>query len=298
MQATVESWQPDLILRETAEFASYLVAERIGIPHAQVACSVASVEDSYLPLVDEPLRELGSARGVAGLAAAARLTLLPPSFDDGRESDPRPTHRFRYPARSIESSPELPRDWWPDSRAPLVYMTFGSVAASVGFFPDVYRRVLNALAGLPARVLLTLGDAGDPGLLEPLPPNVHVERWWPQNQIMPHTAAMLTRGGFGTTLLGLIAGVPMVVVPLFAADQFAHARRVQAVGAGISLDEGTAAQSRVRQAVELVLSDGAYRTAAGRVADEIAHLPDPSECVTILEGLINDGRRATTDRDS
>jgi UDP:flavonoid glycosyltransferase YjiC (YdhE family) len=41
---------------------------------------------------------------------------------------------------------------------------------------------------------------------------------------MPHARAMIGHGGFGTTMTGLANGVPMVVVPLFAMDQFFNAR--------------------------------------------------------------------------
>jgi UDP:flavonoid glycosyltransferase YjiC (YdhE family) len=287
MQAAADAWRPDVIVRETTEFASYLVAELNNIPHAQVAISVASMEDVWLPVVDEPLRELGSTRGLAGLLAAPRLSLVPATFeDDDAEHAARPTHRFRYPAPpSSKAAP--PPAWWPflEPETPLVYMTFGSVAASAGFFPDVYRAMIDALADMPARVLLTVGNAADPERLGPLPPSIHVERWWPQEQVMPHVAAMLAHGGFGTTLLSLSAGVPMVVIPLFADDQYANARRVQAVGAGVALDDGPAAASRVRSALEDVLYNGAYRVAARRVADEIASLPHPSESLAVLEAL-------------
>jgi MGT family glycosyltransferase len=167
----------------------------------------------------------------------------------------------------------------------LVYVTFGSVAGGMGFFPDFYQGVVTAIAKLPVRVLLTVGDAGDPALLGPLPENVHVERWWPQQQVMPYTAAIVTHGGFGTTMLGLSSGLPMVCIPLFALDQYYNARRVQAIGAGIALEDGPGAISRVRGALESVLNDDSYRAAAGGVATEIAHLPDASRSVAVLEEL-------------
>lgn len=56
VQAVADRWRPDLILRESAEFASYLVAERTGTPHVQVSISVASIEERTRALVDGPLR--------------------------------------------------------------------------------------------------------------------------------------------------------------------------------------------------------------------------------------------------
>ncbi|MBV9325561.1 MAG: glycosyltransferase family 1 protein [Chloroflexi bacterium] len=287
MQAVVEEWRPDVILRETAEFASYVVAARAGIPHVDVAMSLASVEAFMHAQVDEALSALGSPSGVAGLAAAPRLTLVPASLEDPSERASRPSYRFGDAQRSA-SPARLPPTWYPEPEAPLVYVTFGSVAARLGFFPDFYRAIATALADVPVRILLTLGEAGNPQLLGPLPSNVHVETWWPQEQVMPHATAMVTHGGFTTSLLGLSSGLPMVVVPLFAVDQYTNARRIQAVGAGISIDDSLTAPARVRSALERVFNDATYRAAARRVADEMAHLPHPRECVHVFEALVND----------
>jgi MGT family glycosyltransferase len=168
-----------------------------------------------------------------------------------------------------------------------VYVTLGSVAASIGFFPEFYRALLATLADLPIRILLTLGESGDPELLQPIPQNCHVERWWPQEHVMPHANAMITHGGFATTMVGLSRGLPMILVPLFALDQYAMARRVQAVGAGVALQNGPAELARLRSALEQLLTDDAYGKAARRVADEMAQLPTLSATVALLEGFAN-----------
>ena len=102
------------------------------------------------------------------------------------------------------------------------------------FFPGVYRGAIDALAGLPVRLLVTVGRDRDPAELGPVPANVRVERWVPQADLMPHVAAMVCHGGSGTVTMGLAGGVPMAVVPLFA-DQPWNAERVDALGAGIAL---------------------------------------------------------------
>ena len=126
-----------------------------------------------------------------------------------------------------------------DGHGPLVYVSSGSLAAGVPRFRGLSADVVAALADVPARVLLTVGEAGDREALEPLPPHVHVERWWPQRDVMPQASAMAGHGGFGTTMEGLASGVPMVVVPLFASDQILNAVRVQETGAGIALEAPT-----------------------------------------------------------
>jgi UDP:flavonoid glycosyltransferase YjiC (YdhE family) len=117
------------------------------------------------------------------LSASPYLTLAPASFESPGEPVPARTLRFHDappPLRAVRSA----------SEAPLVYMSFGSVAATIGFFPSLYRTVIDALAELPIRLLVTVGEAADPAELGPLPANARVERWIPQSQVF-------TRGGAG-----------------------------------------------------------------------------------------------------
>src|SRR5215218_9477187 len=130
-----------------------------------------------------------------------------------------------------------------------------------------FANVLEAAAQLPARVLLTVGREADIDALGSPPSNLHVEPWVPQADVLGHASAVVGHGGSGTTLGALGAGLPLVVVPLFA-DQPQNAVRVAAVGAGvISPLDG------IRAATERVLANGAYREAAQRVAAEMQTLP-------------------------
>lgn len=281
MRAVVARWRPDVILREPAELASYVVAVETGTRHLQVAIGLGSLEELFLPLLEEPLREHGCDIGADGLVPVPRLTTVPERLDTPRRGDPAATHRFRGNDTDAESG-ALPR-WWSGDHDPLVYVTFGSVTGGMPHFQRVYATAVAALADVPARVLLTVGEAGDPEALGPLPPTVHVERWWPQREVMPHAAAMVGHGGFGTTMDGLAAGVPMVVVPLFSSDQFLNAARVQEVGAGVALD-GADALASLGDAVRRVLDDPSYRLGARGVAADIAALPPVSSCVAVVEG--------------
>jgi UDP:flavonoid glycosyltransferase YjiC (YdhE family) len=131
----------------------------------------------------------------------------------------------------------------------------------------------------------------DPAAWSTLPPNVHVERWVPQQDVLADAAAMVCHGGTGTVLGGPEAAVPMVVVPQFA-DQPDNADRVAAVGAGIVVGGGEAAPAtagEVRAAVNGVLTEPSYREAAGAIAGEIAALPPVDEAVGFLARLTPSG---------
>jgi UDP:flavonoid glycosyltransferase YjiC (YdhE family) len=290
--AIVESWQPDLVVRESYELAGAIAAELYRIPHALVTLGLASTEDWVRGLAAGPVaelrRELGLPADRAGerLRQAPRLSLLPAAFDDG------PAHRFGDVDR-LAAAP-LP-DWWANADDPLVYLTLGSVAGSLRLFPDLYRAAIDALSPLPVRMLLTLGTDADPDHLGPLPANVHAEPWLPQEAILPHAAAVVCHGGFGTTLGALAHGVPLMAMPLFAGDQWRNARRVADIGAGIALANGPRRVfelpgpeliAALPDAVARMLDEPGYGAAALRMADAIAELDPIDAAVDLLAGAM------------
>ncbi len=266
LEAAIEDWQPDLVVRELNEYASAIAAERHGVAHVRVAISLALVEEGALAIAAPALDDVQP--GISGaIARSPYLTCFPESLDRA----PFPVRRFRDPAADVEPQP-LPA-WWSNEERPLVYLTFGSVAAAFPVAADGYRKAIDGIADLPIRVLLTSGRELDLG---PLPENVHVERWVPQQDVLAHAAAVICHGGSGTVIGALAAGRPQVVVPLFA-DQPHNAVRVAAVGAGVVSTLDT-----LRGAVERVLADDRYRLEAERIAEEMRRLPP-------VDGFLMDG---------
>jgi UDP:flavonoid glycosyltransferase YjiC (YdhE family) len=289
---TCRDWRPDVVLRDPCEFASAIVADRYGIDSAQVAISRADVELGSLRLA-APVLEPYSDGIVERIVATPYLSRFPASTDPS----PYPITR-RYRDVLAVPAAALP-DWWPSDDRPLVYVTFGSVAGSVAGGVSIgvsigvlaCRAVLDAVADLPVRVLLTVGRAVDPAELGDIPANVHVEAWVPQSDVLACAAAVVCHGGSGTTFGTLAAGVPLVVVPLFA-DQPGNARCVAAAGAGVVVEPapGAAATDRIgrehapqiRAAVQAVLADPSYSRAAQRVADEMRDTPSVDELLSEL----------------
>jgi hypothetical protein len=295
LRTLVEQWRPDFVVREPAEFASSVVAHEQDIPQVMVNAGLDRMLDLFVEIISDRWVSLG---GEGSLLASTRWSLLPESFDAPSRLGTGPLHRFRA-ARSASTPPQLP-DWWHGRSDPLVYVTFGSVAAGIGLFPYFYASVLDALAGLPARVLMTVGRAGDSEALGTVPPNAHVERWWPQEEVLPHAALVVGHGGFGTTLGALAAGVPQVNVPLFAIDQFENATRAAEIGlgavvpnradlietAGAMTAPNPALLRELRTAVNQALNDQSIALRARRVAGDMADLPPCVECSAVVEEML------------
>jgi UDP:flavonoid glycosyltransferase YjiC (YdhE family) len=112
---------------------------------------------------------------------------------------------------------------------------------------------------------------------------VHVEEWVEQADVLREASAVVCHGGSGTVLGCLGAGVPMVLVAMFA-DQPANAGRVVDAGAGLLLTQpaGSAndrayldkdAVRELRIALHRVLTQDKFRDAARRIAHQAT--PDP-----------------------
>ena len=259
LEHAIEEWKPDLVLRESAEFASAIAAERQAVPHVRVSVGVALVEEASIAIAAPALeeRQPGIARRIAD---SPYLSYFPAGVDPS----PFQLARYRHPA--TEATPEPLPDRWPGDERPLVYVSFGSVAATFPPAAQVYGAALAAAAELPARVLLTLG--GNELELGNVPSNVHVETWVSEPDVLAGASAAVGHGGTGTTLSALAAGCPLVVVPLFG-DQPFNAVRVAVSGAGVA-----SSVDQIGERIRLVLDEGRYRETARAMADAMrAHPP-------------------------
>jgi UDP:flavonoid glycosyltransferase YjiC (YdhE family) len=281
MVAAIERWQPDVMLYDISDFAAGLAAEAKELPTVSVSITQAMHMQKLARPIAEALDEVRAEIGLEPdprlerLAATPSFSLIPKALEYPETEGVDRILRFREEHHEPRPLP----DWWHNDEWPLVYLTFGSVVPTMEPFLGVYRAAIDALSVLPVRVLVTIGRDRDPAELGPVAPNVHVARWIPQADVLPHAAAIVHHGGSGTVTGALTAGVPAVVVP-FIADQTHNARRVAELGAGIEL----AAEDIVRlpDAVRALLADASYREAAERVAGEIRGLPTVETATAIL----------------
>jgi UDP:flavonoid glycosyltransferase YjiC (YdhE family) len=280
MESVFDEWRPDLVLRDPCEYASAVVAAGRDVPHAQVAISVAEGEAASIAVAAPALE--GHRPGLADrLRASPYLTRMPASLDPSPFPDTVRFREGRNPRRAV------PPAWWVEAEPPRVYISFGTVLGHMTMAGAVYRTVVAAAADLPGTVLLTLGRTFDPAGLGPVPPHVRVERWVDQAAVVNEADAVVCHGGSGTAFGALAAGVPLVMMPLFA-DQRTNAARIAAAGAGIAVappdtgfdrDGNRPVPVQLDAAVETVLAAPTYRAAARRLAIEMASLPTADEAL-------------------
>lgn len=249
--------------------------------HAEIRKAVVGLFDSGLPSHNATRAALGLAPldHLLDQFQAATVELLATSraFDFAAESLPA---NVRYVGPQI-GDPHWARPWvspWPasDSR-PLIAVGFSTTFQN---HAGVLQNVIDALAALPVRVLVTLGGSIKPQDLRPSENSVLVESA-PHSAVMSDAAAVVTHGGHGTVMRALLSRVPMLVIP-HGRDQNDNAVRVTERGAGLSL-RPSASVDEIRQACQRLLSEPSFRAAAKQLGDRVAAERDGSTVVEELE---------------
>jgi len=241
------------------------------------------------PAQRSALRDLNEARrhlGLAEVAAASDqlarvgrvLVLTTEAFDPPPAVLPA---NVRYVGPQLDDpwrSEQLDLPLSVEDGEPLVVVSFSSRYAAA----QVVQRVLEAVAPLPARVLLTLGPALSAEDLR-LPANAVARRFVPHPAVLPRARLVITHAGLGTVMTALAHGVPLVCIPL-KNDQFENAARVVAAGAGRTLSWHAPRRS-LRRAILQVLNEPRLTDGARRMAKSIA-AKGTARAVDELEALL------------
>lgn len=149
-----------------------------------------------------------------------------------------------------------------------------------------WQRMLDAVEGLPAKVIATVGPATDLERLR-IPDGVDVHRWLPHGEVLPRTSLVVSHGGHSTAMAALAHDVPLLVLPLDpSGDQRLVGRRVAEAGAGRVVGRRSG-PSRLRPAIEDLLADGPHREAAAGLGARIRELDGRTRGADVLESLVS-----------
>jgi UDP:flavonoid glycosyltransferase YjiC (YdhE family) len=290
-------FRPDAVVREPTDLAPIIASEVVG------AVNVIYGLARFIPPASWSI--LGADRTITDLRAAYHLpadpglecmyrdlylAVLTPGLE-GRAPLPVPAVQpVRYV--SWDGNPrrrrKLLRDG--DSRAsaagelhrPTVLMTLGTVYNT---YTDLFERFLEAVADQDYDVICTLGDGADPAVTDSAPANVRFVRYQPHSTLLPRCGALLCHAGFNTTLGALVAGVPVVCVPL-GSDQEHNARQCAARGFGLFLRDAEATPERIRAAVQRVLDEPSFTVKTAGFRDRMQRRPGLPAAVRRVERLV------------
>ncbi|HSV39470.1 MAG TPA: nucleotide disphospho-sugar-binding domain-containing protein [Nocardioidaceae bacterium] len=251
---------------------------------------------TYVPLehlFDHYLREywvrgpwggVAEARGYSPLVAldAAPLTLVATLAQlDPAAKGPTPENLvFTGPVLSASAPREL------SSLEPNIL-----VSLSTYNFPgqtESMQQILEAVDGLPAKVVVTTGPVIDGAALR-VPANAELHGYVDHDLLMPEATLVIGHGGHATSMRALAHDLPLLVMPQHPMlDQTMVGSAVQEAGAGRLLAQETTADE-IRPVIEELLAVGPHRAAAARLGELIRSAHGAATAADELLGVVKNG---------
>lgn len=203
-----------------------------------------------------------------------------------------PPANFRFVGPLHPPSGETIPEWWdPIAEPPII----GIHAASPTTVADLVVPLVRAYGDTATTVIVAGADRTTTGvaLAGAIPPNVHFEDRLPWSRMLPQRSVVVSDGDYLHTQHALRRGIPIVVGGTLETEA-ETAARVAWSGVGIDLRTSRPAPAVLRTAVERVRTDDSYRTAAARIAVQIAATDAEATICTLVETAI--AQRPTEDR--
>jgi MGT family glycosyltransferase len=261
--AEVERDAPDVLLVDSMLMMAAAAAESTGLPTATLWHTVyGAIMDSPLRMSGPVLEPLNAQREKLGLTrvadqrasaegADAIIAFTYEAFDTVLQDPPRHLYYVGPLACVQQQLPRYSLPWPQDDLRPLVLVSYST---SFQDQMETLQRIADAVADLPARVLLTLGNAISADELR-LPNNVVAERFVPHAVVLAYASLVVTHAGHGTVMAAISAGVPMVCTPM-GRDQYVVSGCVERLGLGL-VASMTASPEELRRTIAAALEDDA-----------------------------------------
>ena len=169
--------------------------------------------------------------------------------------------------------------WSLSDTRPLVLVSLSTLRQGQG---PVLSRIVDAVAELPIRALVTLG----PSLRRddfPSPEDVRFQDFVPHSAVMPHCTAIVSQCGLGTLSKALMNDLPVVCIPLVG-DQPDNAARIVAKGAGVRLSPQAPVEA-IRSAISQVVTDDRYRAGARNLGELLRARNGAEEAANEIESM-------------
>lgn len=315
--AEASMWGPPLVMRETHGIRVALLSpliyavipgpdipplgSRVGVPRTRRTRARAQVVGAIGGLlarggrrridqirVNHGLQPLdGSINEVLGRLPLYVVASIP-ELDLDRHDLP-PGVRYVGPLLWHPPDPPGTAEWLDTLPAdrPWVHVTEGT---SHYQDPFLLHAAADGLAGANCEAILTTGRRRA-GSISAQAPNVHVRDWLAHDTLLPRCSALVTTGGAGTTMAGLRAGLPLVLVPT-SWDKPDIALRMVEAGVALRLPPRRCTPQALRAAVDEVLRDPRYRRNAHRIAEKLAAAPGAAGAADHIEALASEARGA------
>ncbi|MEV4410822.1 glycosyltransferase [Catellatospora sp. NPDC049609] len=268
----------DVMVLDCMLLGPFLAARELGVPHVALMHTVygylgGAFSTGAVGLVGR-VRGLSPARlwGGSDLSVLAGLAAL------DEAASPPPRLRYTGPVWPVGAPPPVPHA----APEPKILVSLSSIF--YGGQTGVLQSIMDAVADLPVRVVLTTGNATAPRDVR-APANVEVHGFVPHADILPTVSLVVGHAGHSTTMLALAHDLPLVLIPMTPmGDQPDVARAVAAQGAAEVLKK-SASVAQIRAAIVRMLADGPHRVAAAGLGARIRAADGADTAADLIEQL-------------
>lgn len=289
-----KSFQPDVVYTDSVCFWGKLNAWKHHVPMVVSTSTFAfnQMSSEYmknspkemadmifgLPRVSRELKKLEP----YGYRVKGVLSLI--QSDNDTDSIVYTSRRFQPYAESFSDhyafvGPSVFSNVLPEKKKdrPLIYISMGTV---INNRIDFYSKCIDALKNLNVDVIISCGNAIDREELGALPDNIQVYPYVDQLDILAKADAFITHCGMNSVSESLYMAAPMVLYPQ-TSEQYAVARRVAEIGAGIMLKDDSS--EGIRAAIQEILNNKAYGNAAAECSADFRACPGTVGAAKFIE---------------
>ncbi len=190
---------------------------------------------------------------------------------------------YRFVGPSIADRNEildLPIDCSEGSK--LIYITLGTILNNN---IDFYNQCIDAFRNTDYQVVLSIGSKTEVSSLQPLPENIIARNYVPQLELLKHAQLMISHGGLNSVSESLYFGVPVIAIPL-ANDQPAVAKRLQELGAGLSIKLEDITPESLRYHADTILSAPSYYEQCKQLSISFREAGGYAKAADYIHGMI------------
>lgn len=284
----IAQFRPDVVVADPHAYSALVSATTHGIP-----CVRHGVGMGYDPVIDrwgaDELSPELDARGLAGLPGPT-VDLEPcpaPVRAPHAGSHTGQAERAEIRYVPFEAPTTLPAWLTAPHDRPRVLLTLGTVAPQGRGIP-LFRELLAALPKLGVELVVAVDEKALPSL-SPLPDAVVAAGWLPLATAVGSCDLVVHHAGGGTTMAGIKAGVPQLLLPQALPEQYDSARRLVAHGSALQLTSTTIAPQEIIDAAARLLDEPAFAARARELATAVAEMPSPAQLVSHVESLPSTG---------
>lgn len=145
-------------------------------------------------------------------------------------------------------------------------------------------RIIDVVAALPVRGVVTTGGVIDPAEL-PAAPNIDVVGYADHAELMPKCSLLIGHGGHATTLRALAHDIPVLVIPASAmADQRLIGTSIARAGAGLVLSR-SASTATLSRSVTALLTEPRWRAGAAAIGRELRTADAAGTAADLIAGV-------------